>query len=224
MPHSDSSARKHSIAFHSSHHYIYNSCCGWVTNLWKTSNWTGSRRAIPADSCLQHSWQQMANPATPPIFLISLLFLMLCGAFTKKKNFRWELALHEPSGQWQLRSGREVGWFAAVRIHNATQGCCEGICGLKQAYATPISSFLFISTHTYCKYLGFLSSLQQRTKNGQYSAIVKLRYRQRHDYCSCFPSLWDNKSQNFQIFQGTARARITNAPPNHTLRARVISQ
>lgn len=85
MPHSDSSARKHSIAFHSSHHYIYNSCCGWVTNLWKTSNWTGSRRAIPADSCLQHSWQRMANPATPPIFLISLLFLMLCGAFTKKK-------------------------------------------------------------------------------------------------------------------------------------------
>lgn len=86
MPHSDSSARKHSIAFHSSHHYIYNSCCGWVTNLWKTSNWTGSRRAIPADSCLQHSWQRMANPATPPIFLISLLFLMLCGAFTKKKT------------------------------------------------------------------------------------------------------------------------------------------
>ena len=86
MPHSDSSARKHSIAFHSSHHYIHNSCCGWVTNLWKTSNWTGSRRAIPADSCLQHGWQQIANPATPPIFLISLLFLMLCGAFTKKKK------------------------------------------------------------------------------------------------------------------------------------------
>ena len=122
-----------------------------------------------------------------------------------KKNFQWELALHEPSGQWQLRSGREVGWFAAVRIHNATQGCCEGICGLKQAYATPISSFLFISTHTYCKYLGFLSSLQQRTKNGQYSAIVKLRYRQRHDYCSCFPSLWDNKSQNFIKFPNFPR-------------------